>query len=118
MVDLNKPLRRGVMITLEGKKWVEFRYERLPNFCYACGRLGHAELNCEDEEAKNYGGEYGDWMRASPIKNTVDQSATAREKERALLREIRGEKSESSDEEDKGKGRKKKLINLARTIRR
>lgn len=103
LIHLTKPLRRDAMITLEGKKlWVEFRYEQLPNFCCTCGRLVNAEINCEDEDAKKYGSEYGDWMCASPIKNIVDRSATETEKERVLLREIRGDKDNLSDEEEKG----------------
>lgn len=93
MIDLSKPLRRGIMITLGGKKmWVDIKYERLPNLCYVCGKLGHVELECENEEGKNYMNEYGDWLRASPVKILMERSAAEREKERAFLMEIRGEK--------------------------
>lgn len=29
------------------KAWVFFKYERLPNLCYWCGRLDHADKNCK-----------------------------------------------------------------------
>nr|POE69700.1 hypothetical protein CFP56_45736 [Quercus suber] len=35
-IDVTKRLVRGKKITIEGRegKWVQFKYERLPNFCY------------------------------------------------------------------------------------
>lgn len=90
-VDLTKALRRGLMLTLGGKKiWAEIKYERLPNFCYSCGRLGHVELECDNEEAKEYDGEYGDWMRASPIKVFKEKSAADRERARLFLQKLKG----------------------------
>lgn len=47
-LPINKPLRRGAnIVNLDGDKyWFTFKYERLPNFCFLCGILGHDEKRC------------------------------------------------------------------------
>ena len=69
-LDVTKRLIRGKKITVEGgeSRWVNFKYERLPNFCYRCGLLNHALKECPENgaEKKNTEGEmlqYGTWMR-------------------------------------------------------
>ena len=44
-VDVTLPLCRGKIFKLGNgtKGWVSFKYERLPNVCYWCGRLNHID---------------------------------------------------------------------------
>ncbi|KAI7993436.1 hypothetical protein LOK49_LG11G02087 [Camellia lanceoleosa] len=49
--------------------WVSFRYKRLPNFCFACGILGHGMRDCatrllgfEVDNTTRF--QYSPWLRA------------------------------------------------------
>ncbi|XP_023888766.1 uncharacterized protein At4g02000-like [Quercus suber] len=48
-IDLALPLCRGCLISLnDGKEiWVPFKYKRLHNICYWCGRLTHDDRDCD-----------------------------------------------------------------------
>jgi len=47
-VDIRKPLRRGVKtIVRDTTIWIRLKYVKLPDFCYACGLLGHNYQTCE-----------------------------------------------------------------------
>ena len=45
LIDLSLPLYCGCLIFLNNDKqtWITFKYERLPNLCYWCGCLTHAD---------------------------------------------------------------------------
>ena len=67
-VPIDKPLRRGGnIVNPEGEKyWVTFKYERLPNFCFICGVLGHDEKHCSEYQGKSEcQRQYGEWIRAN-----------------------------------------------------
>lgn len=91
-IDINKPLRRGIKIATGQKasKWVDIKYERLGDFWYYCGRLGHIDKDCSfitDDEgtSKELVYKYGPWMRASPLKRNKVPKIEA-EKERINYR--------------------------------
>ncbi|XP_027090153.2 uncharacterized protein [Coffea arabica] len=66
-MDLSIPLPRGTMVNSNGgKRWIEFKYEKCPDFCFGCGLIGHSERNC-NKRGMNLGGEpqFGNWLRAS-----------------------------------------------------
>ena len=70
-MDVELPLKRRMKIKSPGSDWfwIEFRYEKLPTFCFICGCLGHLDRKCvkvydfPDGFAPK---PYGDWMRANP----------------------------------------------------
>ncbi|TXG48912.1 hypothetical protein EZV62_024787 [Acer yangbiense] len=72
-IDISKPLKRWLRLKLDKYDnivMVGLKYERLPEFCYVCGRIGHASKDCSDDEAKSEAlksdfTKYGSWMRAS-----------------------------------------------------
>lgn len=76
-LDLHKPIKRGTILKYQGRNlWIFFKYERLPNFCFGCGRIGHQFKECEEVVGKEDGSysevqeldlTYGAWMRASPL---------------------------------------------------
>ena len=71
-IDINQPLRTG--FPLYRKKlpalWIPFKFEKLGNFCYGCGLLGHDSRECPDGDSHKLGKEgemeriYGSWLRA------------------------------------------------------
>ena len=48
-LNVKEPLMRGTHVQFpdEGKLWVKFRYESLPNYCLLCGLLGHPTRICK-----------------------------------------------------------------------
>ena len=69
-IDLQRPLERGRLLNMGGKEyWVKFRYEKLPLFCFHCGRILHGRRWClvkisqriHEEEAQKG---WGIWLRA------------------------------------------------------
>ena len=80
-LDVTLPLCRGRVVSLEeGKKtWITFKYERLPNICYWCGRLDHNDRDCNiwlDSEGSLMESQkqFGPYLRAppfSPVRRTV-----------------------------------------------
>lgn len=72
MLDVTKPLRRFRWIKdKHGRKiQIDFAYERLPFFCFACGIMGHSERDClvvtEEDKQEGLGWSLG--LKATPRK--------------------------------------------------
>ena len=73
-VNVSRPLNRGrkVLLGKDGEVWVNFRYEKMPNFCYWCGMVSHGAQECSvwlaskgslplDQQG------FGAWLRADPF---------------------------------------------------
>ncbi|CAN1780695.1 hypothetical protein LINPERHAP1_LOCUS15167 [Linum perenne] len=48
-IDVRLPLKREKKVRKAGGETVtcKFQYERLPDFCYICGKMGHTDKYCE-----------------------------------------------------------------------
>ncbi|KAF4361813.1 hypothetical protein F8388_016415 [Cannabis sativa] len=72
---VTKPLPIGRMIKLPNIRdefWIDFRYERLPVFCFECGRLGHPFEQCVSfMERMDNGNDddlpFGPWMKGTSL---------------------------------------------------
>ncbi|KAM2163455.1 hypothetical protein ACFX1Q_041140 [Malus domestica] len=70
-VDTNYPLTTGCWLPRDNNKesWIEFRYERLQDFCYRCGRIGHPNTECHFEAVKGGMAGYGEWTKTAPVRD-------------------------------------------------
>lgn len=78
---LNKPLKRCVNIKVDDEKaprLVLLRYERLPDFCHACGRVGHVLRHCDDKEVDKEVLGYGNCMKVTRVVDTRRPRETGR----------------------------------------
>lgn len=51
-INIKESLKRGTNVktgSMAEKKWIPITYEKLPDFCYYCGRLGHVVHECHEE---------------------------------------------------------------------
>ena len=87
-MDVTKKLvqRKKVAIEEDEKRWVIFKYERLPNFCYNCGLLSHNLRDCpaslhltKPVDPKEY--QYGPWLRGEIIKRSLRETPKMSNKE-------------------------------------
>jgi len=55
-IDTSQSIRRGIRIgSKDSNRWLEIKYEKLPNYCYWCGGFDHVERECVvafDDDAK------------------------------------------------------------------
>lgn len=73
-VNTANPLINGCWLPIgkHGDTWIEFRYERLQDFCYRYGRIGHPNNECSFEPTKGSAAGYGDWTKVPPIRDFVE----------------------------------------------
>jgi hypothetical protein len=65
-LDVETPLVRFVTITLKERKRYRVYYEKLPDFCYFCGLMGHTVEECGDGIHDPRTCEWGDWLLWTP----------------------------------------------------
>lgn len=61
-LDVHVPLVRFVPITLKERKKYPVYYEKLPDFCFLCGLMGHLVEECGDGVHDPSVCEWGDWI--------------------------------------------------------
>jgi hypothetical protein len=78
-IDLSKPLERGRALVIGGKsQWVSFKYEKLPLFCFSCGRVVHQQ-GCPNAVSLRMGmvekeKQCGVWLRADTARSSMSSS--------------------------------------------
>ena len=64
-LDVNQKLTRFVSFSRAGKtEFFQVKYEKLPTFCYACGKMGHWHEECGTEEYDTDKLEWGNFILA------------------------------------------------------
>ncbi|KAF4395310.1 hypothetical protein F8388_001697 [Cannabis sativa] len=49
LIDVSKPITRAILVdfkSIHREKWLNFKYENLPNICYHCGMFDHTLTKC------------------------------------------------------------------------
>lgn len=78
-VDIWKPLQAGFWYRRRNREmvWAKSKYERFPEYCFGCGKLGHVERLYNSEitvsEEENGGPMYGRWIRADSHRRRREQ---------------------------------------------
>ena len=73
--------------------WIDLRFVKLPDFCYVCGMLGHVTKGCGlyNPSVAESDFQYGDWLRASPMKSRRRGAEAEIREERKLYLAFRSE---------------------------
>ncbi|KAH7855888.1 hypothetical protein Vadar_030133 [Vaccinium darrowii] len=109
-INTNLPLPKGFWLRRNGDSsldlWISYRYEKLPDFCYWCGRIGHDNKVCrfETKEKGSISG-YGPELRTRRARKSDVQVV-----------EI-GEVVEAQKEREREKRKKKKKKKKGKEIR-
>jgi hypothetical protein len=67
-INVHQPIAAGILIgnANDGTNWIDFRYEKLPQVCFKCGLLGHAENLCHNQQLDMQdSAPLGPWIRSN-----------------------------------------------------
>ncbi|PON85093.1 Zinc knuckle CX2CX4HX4C [Trema orientale] len=94
-IDILKPLRIGAKVRVGSSGpliWVDFKYEKIPDFCFYCGRVGHSVNYCPEEgsEVMLQKGQfqYREWLRGSSSNKLFSKDITTGRKGNKGLRSL------------------------------
>ncbi|OMO82636.1 reverse transcriptase [Corchorus capsularis] len=71
VIDSEKPLNPGFWFPSKDgeQRWADIKYEKLPDFCFDCGRLGHGCKHCKFEsKGAEKEGKFGPHMRTNSLR--------------------------------------------------
>lgn len=66
-LDIKQPLKKHIRVHVnqeEEEVIILLSCERLPDFCYSCGRIGHSFRDCETSSVEKGNLNYGSWLKA------------------------------------------------------
>ncbi|XP_058776207.1 uncharacterized protein LOC131650519 [Vicia villosa] len=125
-LDRKLPLKRGTVVRFKEKNSkVFFKYERLPTFCFICGRLGHQLKDCEAvgelseegfEELEEQDLSYGVWLRASPLPRIPEEQKKKDSNSSSCSRSLFNISSDQSKCETKNKDKEEGEVNQVTTV--
>ncbi|KAI7980398.1 Uncharacterized protein LOK49_Contig153G00003 [Camellia lanceoleosa] len=111
-LDVSKPILRGFMMKRKDpntlnitEKWVDFKYEKLSDYCYDCSRIGHDNKSCKftgREAGRN--SEYGPHLKigvAPKLNLPVDFIQKQIDEMEARIRPLLGRKTQTMTVESK-----------------
>ncbi|GJV60622.1 reverse transcriptase [Tanacetum coccineum] len=69
-INLLKPLIPGFFLPRPdgSQSWISLRYERLSDFCYRCGCLGHCRDSCTNDVIAKYAGKWTSELRTTSVR--------------------------------------------------
>ncbi|KAJ1390016.1 Zinc knuckle CX2CX4HX4C [Sesbania bispinosa] len=84
-MNISNPLIPGINAGSKkhGVFWVDFKYEKVPQFCYCCGLIGHDEDNCTgNSQNQEDCAALGPWMKAIQVGRKVSSGNPTQKKEK------------------------------------
>lgn len=85
-IDVTKPLERGRELLVGGRSiWVFFKYEKLSQFYYNCGRIVHGPKGCSSKQGLKLTAEedekaWGPWLRTDDLGGKNGSKLSSEEK--------------------------------------
>ncbi|TXG47851.1 hypothetical protein EZV62_027145 [Acer yangbiense] len=107
-IDIDKPLKRFLKLEVDESERVVVApliYKRLPEFCFACGKIGHNLKECPDDEARiealeGTSTKFGAWMRAPGLE--MGKSKNQKQMGKSSSEQDGGKSTSTSDGSTKG----------------